>query len=363
MYQSLGVPLSWAGVVSMIVSAGTVVSSLASERLIRRFGTGLVTAVSVVMTAAALLGFALSRHFALLCVLAVPLGLGGGSVDAALNNYVALHYKAWHMSWLHCFWGVGASLGPIIMSAFLLRGVPWHAGYFTMSGIQFCLAAVLFVSLPVWKGKERGGKCCTNPPPSLPPEGGGGRRQDSNLLAVRGIKPMLASFFAYCAIESTAGLWGASFLVRSRGIEPATAAQWISLFYAGITFGRFLSGFVTIKLNSRQMVRLGQGIILLGVILLLLPLGRAFLLPAFFLIGLGCAPIYPSLMYETPANFGADRSQAVIGLQMASAYIGTTLMPPLFGWIAAHIGFSAFPWYIGLALAAQVVAVEMVNRK
>ncbi|MDR1869916.1 MAG: MFS transporter, partial [Treponema sp.] len=279
------------------------------------------------------------------------LGLGAGSVDAALNNYVALHYKARHMSWLHCFWGIGASVGPIIMSAFLIQQRSWNLGYRTISIIQFCLVAVLFISLPLWKNN----RVTDNP-----------ARRDSikfaELFRIAGVKEALTAFFCYCSIETVTGLWGASFLVMEKGISPEIAAQWIALYYIGITSGRFISGFITMKLNNRQMVRLGQIIIGCGIAVLLLPFTNS-LLPGLFMIGLGCAPIYPSLLHETPKNFGEEYSQAMMGIQMGSAYIGTTLMPPVFGWLASIMSFNIFPVFIGAILILKIIMVETLNRK
>jgi fucose permease len=352
MYQLLNAPLHYAGFVSMIAAAGTVVSSVFSAKVVRRFGTGMVTAVSVLMTAAALIGFSLSHSFWYLCLCAVPLGLGAGSVDAALNNYVALHYQARHMSWLHCFWGIGASLGPIIMAAFLMRGQPWNFGYRVIGIMQCCLVLLLFISLPLW-GKKRAAQGPARH----------GSAKFSELLRITGVKEALIAFFCYCSIETVAGLWGASFLVMERGISAETAAQWISLYYIGITAGRFVSGFVTMKLNNRQMVRLGQVITGCGIVALVLPLGNSVLLPAFFMIGLGCAPVYPSLLHETPKNFGEEHSQAIMGIQMGSAYIGITLMPPIFGRIASATGFFIFPLFIAIILVIKIIMVEILNRK
>jgi len=355
MYGGLNVPLHYAGYVSMIIAGGTVISSFFSERIIRRFGTGVVTAFSVLMTAAALLGFSFSSAFILLCFWAVPLGLGAGSVDAALNNYVALHYKAKHMSWLHCFWGVGASVGPIIMSYFLINGNSWNSGYRTIGIIQCCLVAVLFITISLW-GKNKS-------------QNNMEKNETSNgisfkeLFHTAGVKQILIAFFCYCSIESTAGLWGSSFLVVEKNISPEIAARWISLYYIGITSGRFISGFLTMKFNNRQMVRLGQGLIVCGITALMLPVDRILLLPGFFIIGLGCAPIYPSLLHETPRNFGSAKSQAIMGIQMASAYIGTTFMPPLFGLITSYFGFNIFPFFIGGILVLNIIMVESLNKK
>ena len=352
MYQLLNVPLHYAGYISMIVAGGTVVSSVFSAKVVRRFGTGMVTAVSVLMTAAALTGFSLSHSFWYLCLCAIPLGLGAGSVDAALNNYVALHYQARHMSWLHCFWGIGASLGPIIMAAFLMRQQPWNSGYRTIGIIQFCLVLLLFISLPLW-GKK----------PTAASPARHSSIKFTKLLRITGVKEALIAFFCYCSIETIAGLWGASFLVMERGISPETAAQWISLYYIGITSGRFVSGFITMKLNNRQMIRLGQIITGCGIVMLVLPLGNSVLLPGFFMIGLGCAPVYPSLLHETPKNFGEEYSQAIMGIQMGSAYIGTTLMPPIFGRLASTTSFFIFPLFIAIILVIKIIMVEALNKK
>jgi fucose permease len=351
MYNSLNVPLHYAGFISMIISGGTVISSIFSEKIIRRFGTGVVTVSSVLMTAMALIGFSISHVFIALCLFAIPLGLGAGSVDTALNNYVALHYKARHMSWLHCFWGIGASIGPIIMSAFLIRKNSWNLGYGTIGVIQIFLVLLLFISLPLWRKKE---------PETM------GKNESvkfTRLFHIVGVKQVLIAFFCYCSIETITGLWGSSYLVTVKNISPETAAQWIALYYIGITLGRFISGFITMKLSNRQMIRLGQIIIACGIIILVLPFGNNILLPGLFIIGLGCAPIYPSLIHETPRNFGKEHSQGIIGIQMASAYIGTTLMPPIFGRIAAQVSFNIFPISIGILLILKIIMVEILNRK
>jgi fucose permease len=354
MYGGLNVPLHFAGYISMIIAGGTVISSFFSEKIIRRLGTGVVTSLSVFMTAIALFGFSFSSSFALLCLWAVPLGLGAGSVDAALNNYIALHYKAKHMSWLHCFWGIGASMGPIIMSFFLINKNSWNMGYRTIGMLQSFLVVILLITISLWgkvKTQNTNGKNESSKPVKY-----------KEIFHTAGVKQILVAFFCYCSLESTAGLWGSSFLVMEKNISPEIAAQWISLYYIGITFGRFISGFLTIKLSNRQMVRLGQGLIACGIVLLLLPAGSV-LLPGFFIIGLGCAPIYPSLLHDTPRNFSVEKSQSIMGVQMASAYIGTTFMPPLFGRIASYFGFQNFTLFIGVILVINVLMVEILNKK
>ena len=353
-YPELAVPVSYAGIISMIIAAGTIVSSLQSDRLTRKFGAGVVTAASVGMTAAALFGFSVSHSFWLLCLWAVPYGLGAGSVDAALNNYVALHYASRHMSWLHCMWGLGASVGPYIMGFALTRGAGWSMGYRYSSFLQVGLTAVLILSLPLWRG--RGG------PADVDGAASGRPLTLAETLRIPGAKAVMLLFFCYCAMEQTAILWGSSYLVLHYGVAEETAAGYASLFFAGITVGRALSGFLTMKLSDSQMIRLGQAVSAAGMVLVLLPLGVTGTLVGLVVIGLGCAPIYPCVIHSTPDHFGADRSQAVIGVQMASAYTGTCLMPPLFGLIAGHISAALFPVYLLALLAVMVGAHETLLR-
>ena len=353
MHLEFGVPISYAGAVSMIIAAGTIVSSLLSDRLTRRLGAGRVTAISVGMTAAALFGFSISRAYWMLLLWAIPYGLGAGSVDAALNNYVALHYASRHMSWLHCFWGVGASIGPIIMGAAITGGLRWNGGYRIISVIQVALTAVLILSLPLWKGRTDGeaGEATAGRPLSL--------RQ---IVAIPGAKAVMLCFFCYCAVEQTAGLWASTFLVMRWNVSAEQAAALAGLFYIGITAGRAVSGFATFKFNDAQMVRIGLGIMLAGMAMLLLPIGRTVAMAGFVAIGLGCAPIYPSLIHATPDHFGADKSQAIIGVQMASAYMGTTFMPPLFGLAAGRAGVGLYPFFLAAFIALLAVMTEKVNR-
>ncbi|MCE5235058.1 MAG: MFS transporter [Clostridiaceae bacterium] len=355
---SLGVPLSFAGVASIIAAGGTVVSSILSARLIRRFGTGKITAASVALTATALIAISFVKNFYVLSVLMIPLGLGGGCVDAALNNYIALHYKAKHMSWLHCFWGIGATLGPVIMSACLVASGSWQAGYRTVSYLQFGLVAVLIASLPLWNKVSS----------PLEKDDGAAPLEHKALgvlevVRLKGAKFAMLTFFFYCAIEYTAGLWGSSYLAVVRGVAKETATQWVSLYYFGITAGRFLSGFLTLKFSNRRMIGLGYALIGLGILLILLPLPAAVLLPAFFLVGLGCAPVFPSMLHETPKNFGAENSQAVMGVQMASAYIGGTVMPPVFGFLATFLSNALFPYYLLGMLILMALATKVLNRR
>ena len=354
-YEELGAPVSYAGIVSMIIAAGTVLSSLMSDRLTRKLGTGRITAISVAITAAALLGFSVSRSFWQLCLWAIPYGLGAGSVDASINNYVALHYTSRHMSWLHCMWGLGAAAGPYIMGYALTTGQAWSLGYRSVGILQIALTMILFLSLPLWKNSSHAEAAAApeeeTPSLSLP-----------QILKIPGVKEGMISFFCYCALEQTAGLWASSYLVLHKGIASETAAFFASLFFIGITTGRAFSGFLTMKLNDSQMVRLGQGITAIGIAAMLLPAGGALSLLGLILVGLGCAPIYPCMLHSTPTHFGAERSQAIIGGQMASAYVGTCLMPSFFGLIANHISIALLPAYLLLLLVFMAVMHQRLIR-
>ena len=335
MQESLGVSLSLGGVISFLITASTILSSLVSHQVIQRFGTGAVTMCSVAMTALALFGFSLSNSFLALCLWAIPYGRGAGSVAAALPNFVALHCKAKHMSWLHCFWGIGATGGPYIMGLCLSRGIGWQAGYRTISFLQMALTLILLLSLPLWKKQE------------LPLSGGETVRpqtpQWGKLLKRPGVKAALTAFFFYSALELTTGLWGSSYMVAVRGISPETAAKWISLFYLGITAGRFFSGFLTLRFSDDAMVRLGEGTAIVGILLILLPLHNLFLCLGLILTGLGCAPIYPSLLHATPQRFGKSLSQSLMGTQMAISYLGSTTMPPVSGFLSEKISMGLYP--------------------
>ena len=353
MYPQFQVPVSYAGIISMIIALGTIISSLQSDRLTRKFGTGKVTAVSVGITALALWGFSISHSFILLCLWAIPYGLGAGSVDASLNNYVALHYSSKHMSWLHCRWGIGATLGPYIMGAVLTGGATWNTGYRIISVLQIVLTAVLVFSLPKWKGQNTSsGETVHGKALSL-----------KEILAISGAKAVMICFFCYCAIESTTMLWASSYLHLSKGVDAKTAASFAGMFCIGITIGRGINGFIAMKLKDCQMIRMGQAIILTGIIVMILPFGKTVSLIGFSLIGLGCAPVYPCIIHSTPLHFGAERSQAIIGVQMASAYVGTCLMPPLFGLIANHISIRLLPIYLLILLALMVYMHELLERK
>lgn len=349
MRLELGAPISYAGIISMIISVGTIVSSLLSNRLIHKLGPGLVTAASVGMTAAALFGFSVSGSFALLCLWAVPYGLGAGAVDAALNNYVAVNYSSRQMSWLHAFWGVGVTISPYIMSSCLTGGLGWQAGYRNVSILQVILTVILFAALPLWK------------------RSGGGSGEDAaevtlkKAIKIPGVPFVMLAFLSFCALETTAGLWASSYLVGARGIDAETAARFTALFYMGETVGRIANGFIADRFGDRNMIRVGIVLTLVGIGMVLVPINTVAL-GGLVVVGLGAAPVYPCIIHATPYNFGTENSQALVGIQMASAYTGSTLMPPLFGLIAQHVSVGLYPFYLLIFAALMLVMTELLNR-
>ncbi len=366
MSQDLGAPLSWAGGISMVISAGTIVSALLSDRMTLRFGAGKVTAVSVGLTAAALAGFSIAPNYWVLMAFAIPYGLGAGGVDAALNNYVAIHYESKHMSWLHAMWGLGMLTGPYVMGYALGHGQGWGWGYRYISIIQIVLTALLIASLPLWKQRKatvavhsgQSGESAESVPATRKPLGIRG------VLRIRGAKEILMMFFCFCAAEQTAMRWASSFMVLGNGIDKTTAAMWASFFGIGITAGRVLSGFLTMRFGDPIMIRIGQSVMFLGLIVLFVPLpAHAGTIAGLMLVGLGCAPIYPCVIHSTPDYFGEDKSQAIVGMQMAFAYTGSMLMPPLFGLLAQNISVALFPWFLLACLAVMVIMHESLRRK
>ena len=344
----LAVPLSYAGGISMIISIHTVVSSLMADRMNRRLGTGKVTAISVGLTAAALFGFSVSREYWQLCLWAIPYGLGAGSVDASLNNYVALHYASRHMSWLHCMWGLGASVGPYLMGLALSVGLGWVGGYRIIALLQLGLTVVLVLSLPLWKKSAA---------PSG--EAGGSSPGIWRTLKIPGVKNAVLAFACYCAMEQSCMLWAGSYLVQNAGMAEETAAAFAGIYVLGIAVGRLLSGFLTMKLSDKALVRLGEGLVLLGICAMLL----RWVVPGLLLMGLGSAPVYPCMVHATPGHFGQEHSQAVIGLQSAGAFAGICAMPPLFGLLAQRFGVSLLPWYLLAILLVLTVSHESLNQK
>ena len=355
-YPEFHVPVSYSGVIFMIISLGTVCSSLQSDRLTKKFGAGKVTAVSVAMTAAALLGFSCSHSFFALCLWAIPYGLGAGAVDAALNNYVALHFASRHMSWLHCMWGVGASVGPYIMSAAILRTSLWNMGYRIIGIMQIILSLIIFISLPLWKKHSQDSSAeGENVEPAKP-------SPLREVVRFKGAKEIMVAFFCYCALEQTVSLWASSYLVLERGISETAATGFASLFFLGITFGRGVNGFLTMRFSDTRLIHMGQIIVGIGILLMVLPIGNISALAGFVAIGVGCAPIYPCIIHSTPIHFGKERSQALVGVQMASAYIGTSVMPPIFGVIAGRVSIALLPVYLFAILLLMVIMYNRVSQ-
>ena len=349
----IGAPISYAGIVAMIISFCTVISSLFSDKLLCKFGAGLVTAVSVSITAIALFGFSVSSKFWMLILWAIPYGLGAGGVDSILNNYVALRYKAQHMSWLHCMWGVGASISPYIMSFALIKLDDWSSGYLIVSIIQIVLSAIIFISIPLWKkSAENQSEKVKVKPLSF-----------KQIFAINGAIACFFTFFCYCALELTTSLWASTYMVQKWNVDPEVAASFASMFFLGLTIGRFLSGFLAMKLSDHFLIRMGMIVIMFGIALLLIPIHSNFALAGLIIVGLGCAPIYPCIIHMTPSVFGEDKSQAMIGVQMAFAYTGFLIMPSLFGLIADCISIALLPIFILVLLAVMFVTHELLMKQ
>ncbi len=353
MQQDLGVPISYAGIITMIICGGTIVSSLSADKVIRKFGTGLVTALSVALTMVALFGFSVSRSFFAVCLWAIPYGLGAGAVDAALNNYVAIHYSSRHMSWLHAFWGVGVTISPNIMSFCLAKNLGWNTGYGAVGILQLVLVVILVCSIPLWvKKSETEGETNT------------AVLSIRDALKIKGVPYVLIAFFGFCALEATAGIWASSYLVGCRNIDTDTAAMFTALFYFGETAGRFLNGFVADKYGDRQMIRVGIIGMIIGVVMVIQPFETDIIaLVGLVVIGLGAAPVYPCIIHSTPTNFGEENSQSLVGIQMASAYVGSTFMPPIFGLIAQYVSVALYPLYLAVFAVLMLFMTELMNKK
>lgn len=354
MYVEFGVPVSYAGIVSTVITVGTIFSSLFSDRLTLRLGTGKVTAISVAMTAGGLIGFSMSGSFVELLIWSIPYGLGAGGVDASINNYVAIHYSSRVMSWLHCMWGLGAATGPYVLGWVLMHGGNWNAGYSTIGIMQIVLTAILLLSLPLWKERKVIKDDDGQPQKAL---------SIKEILAIPGAKEIIMTFFCYCAVEQTAGLWASSYLVLFKGVSEAMAATYASMFYIGITVGRFICGFLTMRFNDKQMIRIGSCILCIGILVLFLPLSEYVSLAGFIMIGVGCAPVYPCIIHSTPIIFGEEKSQAIIGIEMASAYVGTLAAPPIYGVLASYITPALLPIYLLAITIVMIILYEYVVKK
>ncbi len=351
MHVDFNVPISYMGIITMLISGCTIISSLMSNTLTHKFKTPMVTLFSVILTAIALFGFSISTNFGMLLLFSIPYGLGAGSIDAALNNYVALYYNSKHMSWLHCFWGVGTIVGPFAMS-YSLATSNWSNGYRIIAFIQFGITLILLLTLPLWKVNQPSHQSST---------------EEKSIgiieaLKIKGVPFLLLGFFAYCSAEATAMGWASTYFVQVKHISEEKAAAFASLFFIGLTLGRFLGGFLMDKLGDRKMILLGTSISILGVICLFLPLPYYITLIGFIIIGFGFAPIYPCIIHSTPTNFGTEHSGAIIGIQMASAYIGSTFIPPLYGLLGKLIGFHIMPLYLIIFILLMIIMIEKTFR-
>ena len=354
MYQDLHVPVSYAGFISMTICFGTVVSSICYSRLSRRFHTETITILSVAATAAALLGFSFAPTFPCLIALALILGLGAGSVDAGLNNYVALHFKARAMNFLHASWGLGTLVGPFLLSYLFANGLGWRPGYRVLGTAQSCIVLLLIFSIPLWRRNRTDEESSGNGEESAMDAG----------VAIRekGVAAALIGFFSYCAMENTAMLWSATFLVSARGFSESQAAGSAGLLFWGMTAGRIVAGLISDKLGDSRMIRIGE-ILIAAAAALLIALPPDFCRAALFLLGLGFGPIYPAMIHQTPECFGAKASGAIIGLEMASAYVGSAFMPPLFGALGRATTMGILPFFVLFFTALNFMAIETKKRK
>lgn len=354
MYKEFSAPLSYAGIISMIISASTIVSSLCSDKWTRKLGTGLVTALSTLLTAVALFGFSVSNSFVLLCLLSVPYGLGAGAIDAAMNNYVAIHYNSRHMSWLHCFWGLGACISPYIMSYALSTEHGWRGGYSIVSILQIVITLFLFFTLPLWKKVNSNETVVEKATTAL---------GLIDVFHIKGVILLFIAFLCYCSFEWTAGLWACSYLAEYRSLNNETAAAFGSFIFVGITIGRFLCGFISDKIGDKNMIRTGLVTICIGLLFVILPVNSPILaLAGLMITGVGAAPVYPSIIHSVPTLFGVENSQSIIGILMAFAYVGSTFAPPLFGWIADFISIGFYPFYLLVFVLLTFVLIEKLNK-
>lgn len=332
-HSEINIPISYMGILSMIISGMAIITSIEAEKLTKKFSTRVVTAFSILLTAVGMWGFSCSKSFLEMIFWTIPYGIGGGAIDAALNNYVALHYKSKHINWLHCFWGVGTIVSPYIMS-YAVKQYHWSVGYKLVAIIQLFIFAIFMLSFPLWKVNESKEENEESSPLKI-----------REVINIKGVKYILIAFFCYCAAEATNMLWASSFLEVERAASKELAAAYGSLFFIGITLGRFISGLLSEKLSDTELVKLGNILAIIACFIIIVP-NQIISVIGFVLIGLGCSPIYPCIIHSTPVIFGKEKSQAIIGVQMACAYIGSTFMPPVFGLIANHISMKLMPFFV-----------------
>ena len=353
MYTDLNTGVSVAGYISMTVPAATILSSLLAHRVVRRFGVGKVTAVSILLTALALAGFALSPHVGLMFLFAIPLGLGAGAVDVAQNNFVALHYQVRHMNWLHCFWGIGASAGPMIAAFALNMGTSWRGGFGTVAGLQTLLTIVMFCGIPMWS--RAGSKEQTLQEKKEP-------LKFTQLFRFGGILPVLGGFLLYSGLEATAGLWGATFIHSRFAVTDAQAAVTASIYFGALTLGRMMAGFLSARFSDQQMIRMGLGCSVVGMVLILTAGTQVQALLGIAVMGMGFAPVYPAMLHTTPTYFGAENSQQVMGLEMALSYVGSTCFPPLLGILTQAFGAEVYPVFLLSCGVLAIFFTELTRR-
>lgn len=353
-YAEFQLPISFASFVSVTICCGTIVSSVMSAKIIRLLGTNKVAAVSTAITAAALLGFSFSENLPAMCLCAVPLGLGAGAIDTALNNYVALHYSARVMSFLHCFFGIGVTISPFILSQVIGGKAGWRGGYRIAFIIQLAITALLACTLPVW-GK-------VHPVTEAGPQKRTKDLRLGEIARIPGVKLMWVLFIASCAIECTCGNWASTFLVEYKHVPAERAARIVMFYYAGMTLGRLLSGLLAAKLDSWKIIRLGQITLGAALALLLLPGAPEVAAAALFLVGLGNGPLFPNFNYLTPRNFGEEASQSVMGTQMAASYVGIMAAPAVCGVLGQWIHMGIFPFYLAAFYLMMLAATRRVKR-
>ena len=367
--NNLGLPEDMAGYIGFVISICSVISSLFSDKLIRKFSTKAVVSVSILMTALGLTFFSLVRSETSWAFfpIAVLMGLGAGAIDSALNNYVALHYKAIHMNWLHCSWGIGASLSPLILAPFIdyqNQSEGWYKGILVVAMIQFGIALISFASLPLWNKVETKNEIKRESTQSNIDETSKDINPKTSLFKNPVFYLSMVGFFCYCGMEITTGNWCGFYFNRAKGFNTQDAARLDSMFYIGITVGRFICGPLSLKIKEKNMMRIGETILLTGALLACLPLNPVFSIIGFCMVGLGCAPIYPAIIRLTPYRFSKTISQKAMGLQMAIAYMGNVIVSPVYGFFARTFdAFYALPFVVLSLTAIMVVCHEVINYK
>lgn len=354
MHLDLGAGISQAGLISMTICACTIISSLMSQRLVARFKTHGVTTISIALTAIALFGFSRATALWNLILLAIPLGLGAGSIDAALNNYVALHFKAKHMSFLHCFWGVGTLFGPFLVSGLISNGGTWRNAYMIIAAVQAVIMVIVLFSAKKWKKENTDNKEAEKEEVKI--------YKTKELVRIKGVPFALLAFTLYCGFENTAMLWSASFMVYGKGFTAAEGASLAAMVFMGITAGRFINGFASSRFDDKTLILTGQIITVIATIALIFANSIILCFIGLFLMGMGFGPTYPCMIHQTVYYYDRKYSQGIIGLQMASAYVGSTLVPPLYGLIAGKTTQNLLPIWILALLIIQIFCTSMKNK-